>query len=49
MNPALGWKIFFTRPLAIAFIVIAIVASAWMIRSNIKSQKKTSAQTTNEK
>lgn len=49
MNPALGWKIFFTRPLAIVFIVIAIVASALMIRSNIKSQKKTSAQTTNEK
>lgn len=47
LNPALGWRIFFTRPLAMALIIIAVVASIFMVLSNKKSikQEKTKEET----
>lgn len=39
LNPALGWRIFLTRPLAMVLIIIAVVASVFMVLSNRKAQK----------
>ncbi len=36
LNPALGWKIFLTRPLAMGLIIVAVVATVLMVRNGIK-------------
>ena len=36
-----NWTIFFTRPLSLAFIIIAVVVAVLMVRSNYKQNKKT--------
>lgn len=41
LDPALGWQIFFTRPLAVSLIIISVVATIFMIRSNMKSNATT--------
>lgn len=38
LDPSAGWTIFFTRPLCLALIVVSIVATVFMVRSNKKSK-----------
>lgn len=41
LSPDLGWKIFFTRPIATTLIVVAVVATLLMVRSGMKSKTAT--------
>ena len=40
LNPVLGWKILFTRPISLTLIIVAVVATVLMVLSN-KKQKQT--------
>ena len=35
-DPKLGWRIFFTRPLTLAFLIAAVVLTVLLARSNKK-------------